>query len=69
VRFDHRVDRLLADRDGARAQHFKKFGADSIISKEASWAVIRDKLTIGENQATHADRHAAGVDHGPRDRR
>ena len=33
--------------------YFKKFGVDSIISKEASWAVIRDKLTIGENQATH----------------
>src|SRR6476661_6759574 len=33
--------------------YFKKFGVDSIISKEASWAVIRDKLSIGENQATH----------------
>src|SRR5881628_539419 len=33
--------------------HFKKFGIDSIISKEASWAVIRDKLSIGDNQATH----------------
>src|SRR4026208_688058 len=33
--------------------HFKKFGIDSVISKEASWAVIRDKLTLGENQATH----------------
>jgi nitrate/nitrite transport system substrate-binding protein len=33
--------------------YFKKFGINSIISKEASWAVIRDKLTIGENQATH----------------
>ena len=32
---------------------FKKFGIDSIVSKEASWAVIRDKLTLGENQATH----------------
>ena len=32
---------------------FKKFGIDSIISKEASWAVIRDKLSIGDNQATH----------------
>src|SRR5438093_3223870 len=32
---------------------FKKYGIDSIISKEASWAVIRDKLTLGENQATH----------------
>src|SRR6186997_1442455 len=33
--------------------YFKKFGIESIISKEASWAVIRDKLSIGENQATH----------------
>src|SRR5687767_5994648 len=32
---------------------FKKFGINSVISKEASWAVIRDKLSIGENQATH----------------
>jgi nitrate/nitrite transport system substrate-binding protein len=32
---------------------FKKFGIESVVSKEASWAVIRDKLTIGENQATH----------------
>jgi nitrate/nitrite transport system substrate-binding protein len=33
--------------------YFKQFGIASVISKEASWAVIRDKLTIGENQATH----------------
>jgi nitrate/nitrite transport system substrate-binding protein len=33
--------------------YFKKFGITSTISKEASWAVIRDKLSIGENQATH----------------
>src|SRR6266542_3742532 len=32
---------------------FKKHGIESIISKEASWAVIRDRLTLGENQATH----------------
>lgn len=32
---------------------FKKFGIESVVSKEASWAVIRDKLTLGENQATH----------------
>src|SRR5467141_3138058 len=32
---------------------FKKYGIDSVISKEASWAVIRDKLTLGDNQATH----------------
>ena len=32
---------------------FKKYGIESTISKEASWAAIRDKLTIGENHATH----------------
>jgi nitrate/nitrite transport system substrate-binding protein len=32
---------------------FKKHGVESTVSKEASWAVIRDKLTLGENQATH----------------
>jgi nitrate/nitrite transport system substrate-binding protein len=32
---------------------FKKYGVESTISKEASWAVIRDRLTLGENQATH----------------
>jgi nitrate/nitrite transport system substrate-binding protein len=32
---------------------FKKFGISSVVSKEASWAVIRDKLSLGENQATH----------------
>ncbi len=32
---------------------FRKHGIDSTISKEASWAVIRDRLTLGENQATH----------------
>jgi nitrate/nitrite transport system substrate-binding protein len=33
--------------------YFKKFGINSVVSKEASWAVIRDKLSIGENHATH----------------
>ncbi len=33
--------------------YFKQFGIESIVSKEASWAVIRDKLSIGENHATH----------------
>src|SRR6187455_2042198 len=33
--------------------YFKQFGIQSVISKEASWAVIRDKLSLGENQATH----------------
>ena len=32
---------------------FKKHGINSTVSKEASWAVIRDKLITGENQATH----------------
>jgi len=32
---------------------FKQYGIESTISKEASWAVIRDRLTLGENQATH----------------
>src|SRR3989442_2861666 len=32
---------------------FKEHGLDVTISKEASWAVIRDKLQLGENQATH----------------
>jgi nitrate/nitrite transport system substrate-binding protein len=32
---------------------FKKHGIESTISKEASWAVVRDRLTLGENQATH----------------
>ena len=32
---------------------FKKFGINSTISKEASWAVIRDKLSLGENHASH----------------
>jgi len=33
--------------------YFKQFGINSIISKEASWAAIRDKLSLGENHATH----------------
>jgi nitrate/nitrite transport system substrate-binding protein len=34
--------------------YFKQFGiTGSVVSKEASWAVIRDKLSLGENQATH----------------
>jgi nitrate/nitrite transport system substrate-binding protein len=33
--------------------YFTKHGIESTISKEASWAVIRDRLTLGENQATH----------------
>src|SRR5262245_43446770 len=32
---------------------FKTYGIESTISKEASWAVIRDRLSLGENQATH----------------
>src|SRR3990170_4518828 len=33
--------------------HFKKFGINSVVSKEASWAVIRDKMNVGENHGTH----------------
>jgi len=32
---------------------FKEQGLEVTVSKEASWAVIRDKLQLGENQATH----------------
>src|SRR5215813_5634512 len=32
---------------------FKKHGIEATISKEASWAVIRDRLNLGENQASH----------------
>jgi len=32
---------------------FKKYGMEATISKEASWAVIRDRLRLGENQASH----------------
>lgn len=32
---------------------FTKHGITATISKEASWAVIRDRLALGENQATH----------------
>src|SRR5205814_8927096 len=33
--------------------YFKQFGIESIISKAASWVVIRVKLTLGEHQANH----------------
>jgi nitrate/nitrite transport system substrate-binding protein len=32
---------------------FKKYGINSTVSKEASWAVIRDRLSLGENHGTH----------------
>lgn len=32
---------------------FKQHGLEVTVSKEASWAVIRDKLQLGENHATH----------------
>ncbi len=32
---------------------FKQYGIEATISKEASWAVIRDRLALGENQASH----------------
>ena len=45
--------------------YFKKFGINSTISKEASWAVIRDKLSHRRQPGdAHADRHAARLDDG-----
>jgi nitrate/nitrite transport system substrate-binding protein len=38
---------------GPGCRLFKKYGIESTISKEVSWAVIRDRLSLGENQATH----------------
>ncbi|MDB6005356.1 MAG: nrtA [Prosthecobacter sp.] len=32
---------------------FKKYGINSVVSKGASWAAIRDSLTNGDIQATH----------------
>jgi nitrate/nitrite transport system substrate-binding protein len=32
---------------------YKKYGLEVTISKEASWAAVRDKLTIGDIQASH----------------
>ncbi|HEY2952197.1 MAG TPA: CmpA/NrtA family ABC transporter substrate-binding protein, partial [Verrucomicrobiae bacterium] len=32
---------------------FKKYGLESIVSKGANWAAIRDSLSSGDNQATH----------------
>jgi nitrate/nitrite transport system substrate-binding protein len=32
---------------------FKEQGLEVTVSKEASWAVIRDKMQLGENHATH----------------
>src|SRR5436190_1483346 len=32
---------------------FTEHGLEVTIAKEASWAVIRDRLALGENQATH----------------
>jgi nitrate/nitrite transport system substrate-binding protein len=32
---------------------YKKYGLEVTVSKEASWAAVRDKITIGENQASH----------------
>jgi nitrate/nitrite transport system substrate-binding protein len=40
-----------ADRHGARARLLQAVRDPFDISKEASWAVIRDKLSMGENQA------------------
>src|SRR5512145_1665401 len=32
---------------------FKKYGINSVVSKGASWAAIRDSLSNGDIQATH----------------
>jgi len=32
---------------------FKKFGINSVVSKGANWAAIRDSLSSGDNQGTH----------------
>jgi nitrate/nitrite transport system substrate-binding protein len=32
---------------------FKKYGINSVVSKGANWAAIRDSLSSGDNQATH----------------
>jgi nitrate/nitrite transport system substrate-binding protein len=32
---------------------FKKYGIESVVAKQASWAAIRDALSIGDLQATH----------------
>src|SRR6185503_6233300 len=32
---------------------FKKYGVNSIVSKGANWAAIRDSLSTGDNQGTH----------------
>lgn len=32
---------------------FKKYGIDSIVAKQASWAAVRDALSNGDVQATH----------------
>jgi nitrate/nitrite transport system substrate-binding protein len=39
---------------------FKKYGVASSVSKENGWAAIRDKLSSGENQASHF-KHSQGV--------
>jgi nitrate/nitrite transport system substrate-binding protein len=40
---------VMADKLGL----FKKYGLDVTITKEASWANIRDKLVTGELDAAH----------------
>jgi nitrate/nitrite transport system substrate-binding protein len=32
---------------------FRKYGIESVVAKQASWAAIRDALSIGDLQATH----------------
>jgi hypothetical protein len=48
---DHRPHRLLVDRHGARFGLFAKYGVQSTVSKEEVVGRIRDRRTLGENQA------------------
>ena len=64
--WNHRADRLLVDRHGARTGILQEV-RNSIrsISKEASWAVIRDKTEARRKPGdAHADRHAVRLDDG-----
>jgi ABC-type nitrate/sulfonate/bicarbonate transport system substrate-binding protein len=45
--------RLRAVGGGGEKGYFKKYGLDVALSKEASWANIRDKVAIGELDGAH----------------
>ena len=44
--------------------YFKKFGIESVVSKEASWAVHPRQNEPGENQGTHMLIACRGLDNG-----